>query len=158
MLLNPQWMHTAASGGSSSPAQCGHRGMKLSSTISMGFGFFSSSSSSSRNGLFFWSAALAGSSFGGGAFTGNTSLQSLHLTRFPSYSAGTFKTFPHLGHEISSVADMVVPHRGRFHRRRGHKPDGSGSFGGTGHWPVISIRPASGRSHQTKTPPTGSLH
>src|SRR5438552_18454320 len=115
-LLNPQFLHTTASGGSSSLAQCGHRGASDSSTTSI----FRPSSSSSSNrpfGLVVVGAAGAGLAAAGlsppfGALTANASLQCLHLTRLPSYSAGTFKLLPQLGQEMSSVAGMSVP-RGR---------------------------------------------
>src|SRR6185437_11003986 len=41
-------------------------------------------------------------------FTGNTSWQSLHRTRFPSSSAGTFSCLAHFGHETSSVAAIFA--------------------------------------------------
>jgi hypothetical protein len=40
----------------------------------------------------------------------------LHLTRFPSSSAGTFSCFPQLGHETSKVAGMIS-------LEAGHKAD-----------------------------------
>src|SRR5580765_6979503 len=57
-LLNPQWTHTTASGGSSSFAQNGHRAMSSpSSTTPSGLGLAPSSSSS-------WNLYGAGAGFG----------------------------------------------------------------------------------------------